>query len=147
MPRFLSRRRRGIDSDTRTLRQMSNYSVVSRGSANVKVSQLFEPKRPGRKAQISSNGSKARQMVGSQHATDEEMKDQENFPSGSRLFLDNRSNCGGTATTTTMCFVRGRLTSLTQIAVGESNLDGMNRLDRANRLFAAGKSLAVQSIS
>ena len=130
----------GIDSDT--LPSSKDWIIwYSRDLRMVKVRRLFKPKRPGQA------GAEQFEWVESdngriQHATDEEMKDQENLPSGSRLFSHNDPTAVGAATTTNYVLsFRGQDFHLAPNRRWRSPRDGMIRLDRANRLFALGKSL------
>jgi adenine-specific DNA-methyltransferase len=130
----------GIDSDT--LPSSKDWIIwYSRDLRMVKVRRLFKPKRPGQAGAeqfewVESENGKI------QHATDEEMNDQENLPSGSRLFSHNDPTAVGAATTTNYVLsFRGQDFHLAPNRRWRSPRDGMIRLDRANRLFALGKSL------
>ena len=134
------RKTSGIDSDT--LPSSKDWLLwYARDRRAVKVRRLFKPKRPG------ETGAEQFDWVqenfgGLRRALPEEMANPGHLQAGSRLFSHNDPTAVGAATTTAYkLHFRGNEFTLPGNRRWRSPMEGMRRLERADRLMVLGKTL------
>jgi len=134
------RKTSGIDSGQ--LPSSKDWLVwYARDISSVKVRKLFKPKIPGESGAeqfdwIEEDGYNLRR------ASPQEMQGVDTLPATTRLFSHNDPTAVGSATTTDYVMkFRGDEFRLAPNRRWRSPRDGMQRLERANRLLAMGKSL------
>ncbi|MEN9642272.1 MAG: hypothetical protein RIR77_1461 [Planctomycetota bacterium] len=134
------RKTSGIDSDQ--LPSTKDWLVwYAKSLPSVKVRKLFKPKKPG---EVGAEQFEWIEEVGGsiRRASLHEMQNVDALSSNTRLFSHNDPTAVGSATTTDYVLAfRGDQFRLAPNRRWRSPIDGMRRLELANRLMAMGKSL------